>query len=150
MSNGLGQTLFSRRKGQSIIEFALILPLFILFIIGIFELGRAFFSYIAITNAAREGARVITFWPGKVTMSNVFTAVETEIGNSPMVRWDNVIQPITVECGSPLAAVTTDAGLQACPSETPVRVAVTYRFDLIFNFFSAPFLMTRSVEMMVP
>jgi Flp pilus assembly protein TadG len=150
MAEGLGHTLLYRRNGQSMIEFALILPLFVLFIVGIFELGRAFFSFIAITNAAREGARVVTFWPGKVSIANVNTAVQTEIGNSPMVKWSNIIQPIVIQCGSPLISVTTDAQLKACPSETPIRVSVTYRFDLIFQFFSSPFLMTRSVEMMVP
>jgi len=150
MKDGIYQTSLSRRDGQSLVEFALILPLFVLFIIGIFELGRAFFSFIAITNAAREGARVVTFWPGKVTLANVNTAVETEIGNSPMVKWSNVIQPIVIQCGSPLAAVTLDSQLKACPSEAPIRVSVTYRFDLIFQFFSSPFLMTRSIEMMVP
>jgi len=150
MKDGICQTSLSRRDGQSLVEFALILPLFVLFIIGIFELGRAFFSFIAITNAAREGARVVTFWPGKVTLANVNTAVETEIGNSPMVKWSNVIQPIVIQCGSPLAAVTLDSQLKACPSEAPIRVSVTYRFDLIFQFFSSPFLMTRSIEMMVP
>jgi Flp pilus assembly protein TadG len=54
-------TLGKHKKGQSMVEFALLLPLFVLLIIGIFDLGRAFFSFIAIMNAAREGARVITF-----------------------------------------------------------------------------------------
>ena len=44
-------------RGQSLVELALVLPLLILLLAGVADLGRAFFSYIQITNAAREGAR---------------------------------------------------------------------------------------------
>ena len=136
--------------GQSLVEFALILPLFVLFIIGIFELGRAFFSFIAITNAAREGARVVTFWPGNTTIPNVRTAVNTEITNSPVVDVSN-IDSIVIACGNPITVVNSDAALRACPSGLPVRVRVTYEFDLILQFFFAqPLMLVRSAEMMVP
>ncbi len=71
--------------GQSLVEFALILPLFVLFIIGVFELGRAFFAYIAISNAAREGARIYTFWPDKTTLANIEATVNNEIGTNSVV-----------------------------------------------------------------
>lgn len=44
-------------KGQSLVEFALILPVFMLIVLGIFDFGRAIYSYSALHNAAREGAR---------------------------------------------------------------------------------------------
>ena len=43
--------------GQSLVEFALILPIMMLFLMVIFDLGRAAYYYSAIHNAAREGAR---------------------------------------------------------------------------------------------
>ncbi len=46
-----------RNKGQSLVEFALILPLFMLIVLGIFDFGRAIYGYSALHNAAREGAR---------------------------------------------------------------------------------------------
>lgn len=45
-------------RGQSLVEFALVLPLFLLLVMGIADLGLAVFSYNSITNAAREGARL--------------------------------------------------------------------------------------------
>jgi Flp pilus assembly protein TadG len=45
-------------RGAELIEFALILPILILLLAGIFEFGLMFRSYEAVTNAAREGARV--------------------------------------------------------------------------------------------
>jgi len=43
--------------GQSLVEFALILPAFVLLTIVIFDLGRGIYYYSSIHNAAREGAR---------------------------------------------------------------------------------------------
>jgi Flp pilus assembly protein TadG len=143
-------SLFNIIKGQSMVEFALILPLFVLFIIGIFELGRAFFAYIAITNAAREGARVATFWSGKATIANVNTAIDTEIGSSPMVKVSNITSR-HIECSNSYQTVTSDIQLQNCPSEEPIRVTIEYKFDLILNiFFTSPLTLRRSTEMMMP
>jgi Flp pilus assembly protein TadG len=151
MASGRSKTLINRGTGQSMVEFAMILPLLVLFIIGIFDLGRAFFAYIAITNAAREGTRVVTFWPGKATIANINTAIQTEIGNSPMVKWSNIVKPILIECGSPYATVTTDTQLKSCPSEAPIRVTITYQFDLILKIvIPSPILLRKSAEMMVP
>ncbi len=133
------------------VEFALILPLFVLFIIGVFDLGRAFFAYIAITNAAREGTRVATFWPGKTTIADINTAAQNEVGNSPMVKWSNVIQPILIECETPFVTLTSDAQLKACPPEEPIRVTITYQFDLILKIvIPSPIMLKRSAEMMIP
>lgn len=44
-------------KGGSMVELALLLPLLLLILAGIADLGRAFHDYIIITNVAREGAR---------------------------------------------------------------------------------------------
>ena len=39
-------------------EFALILPIFILVLVGIFDMGRAVYDFNVISNAAREGVRL--------------------------------------------------------------------------------------------
>lgn len=44
-------------RGQGLVEFALILTLLLLFIMGILDFGRAFLLYTSLFNAAREGAR---------------------------------------------------------------------------------------------
>jgi Flp pilus assembly protein TadG len=45
-----------RSRGQTFVEFALILPVFLLMTLGVVDAARVFSSYIAITNGAREGA----------------------------------------------------------------------------------------------
>ena len=152
MADGYSKTTIFHGHGQSMVEFAMILPLFVLFIVGIFELGRAFFSFIAISNAAREGARVATFWPGKTTGNNVVNAIETEIGNSPMVNMDNASYLIECFSGGPNYVVRPhDNNPLVCDSGKPVRVTVTYQFELILKLiFPNPIMLRRSAVMMIP
>ena len=47
-----------RQRGQGLTEFALVIPIFLLLVVALFDLGRAVFAYNTLTNAAREGARI--------------------------------------------------------------------------------------------
>ena len=49
--------LYQDEHGQDLIEYALVLPLFLLLVFGIIEFGLVIMSYNTIANAAREGAR---------------------------------------------------------------------------------------------
>jgi Flp pilus assembly protein TadG len=44
-------------RGQSLVEFALVIPIFLLVLMGIFDLGRAVYYSSTINNAAKEAAR---------------------------------------------------------------------------------------------
>lgn len=46
------------QKGQSIVEFALVVPLLLIFVMGIIEFGFMFNAYLTISNASREAARL--------------------------------------------------------------------------------------------
>lgn len=46
-----------RSDGQGLVEYALVLPVFLLITFGIMEFGFLFLQYSTIANAAREGAR---------------------------------------------------------------------------------------------
>jgi Flp pilus assembly protein TadG len=52
------QSLWRSERGAELIEFAMVMPLLILLLAGIFDFGMMFRSLEAVTNAAREGARV--------------------------------------------------------------------------------------------
>ena len=45
-------------RGQSMVEFALILPVLVLLLVGFFDLGRVVLANDALTHAAREAARL--------------------------------------------------------------------------------------------
>ena len=47
-----------REKGQSAVEFALVLPILLLIVCGILDFGWLFYNQLSVENACREGARV--------------------------------------------------------------------------------------------
>lgn len=46
-----------KEDGQAMVEFALILPVFLLILCGIIDFGWLFYNQISLNNACREGAR---------------------------------------------------------------------------------------------
>ena len=50
---------FNRKRfnGQAMAEFALVLPLLLVVVFGLLEVGRLLFTYASVTNASREAAR---------------------------------------------------------------------------------------------
>jgi Flp pilus assembly protein TadG len=46
-----------RPKGQALVELALVLPIFLVMLLAIFDLGRVIWAKNALENAAREGTR---------------------------------------------------------------------------------------------
>jgi Flp pilus assembly protein TadG len=106
-----------RSAGQSLVELALILPVFLLLLLTSLDLGRLLYSQIAITNAAKEGALVAsqggTFQAGapcnettNTVMCGVLTEAkggfvevdQTRVGLQPAVCDDDAPYPTT---GSP-------------------------------------------------
>lgn len=46
-----------RRRGQSMVEFSLVFIIFMMLMVGLFELGRVVWIYETVAHAARQGAR---------------------------------------------------------------------------------------------
>ncbi|WP_294179703.1 TadE family protein [uncultured Schumannella sp.] len=63
-------------RGAAAVEFALILPVLLVLVLGMFEFSRAFHTQIAVTNAAREGARVMAIHddPAKASSAAIAAA----------------------------------------------------------------------------
>ncbi len=47
-----------RERGQAMVETAIVIPILLVLMVGIFEVGRAYETWQVLTNAAREGARM--------------------------------------------------------------------------------------------
>src|SRR5438552_12779940 len=45
-------------KGQSLAEFVLVLPIFLILVFAIIDFGLGFHAWLTVTNSAREGARL--------------------------------------------------------------------------------------------
>jgi len=58
------------QRAQAMVEFALVAPIFLTGLLGVFEMGRLMMEYTSIANAARESARsaaIATYEPTYVT-----------------------------------------------------------------------------------
>jgi Flp pilus assembly protein TadG len=51
------KTLIKEEKGQSMAEFAIVLPILAVFLFGVIQFGILFNNYVTLTDAARAGAR---------------------------------------------------------------------------------------------
>ena len=98
-------------KGQALVEFTLLVPIFLLLLFAIIDFGMGFYSWITVTNAAREGARL-----------GVVLATEQEIE-------DRVYQTVSLPNESTQMTVTV-TNAQGQPGESVV-VKVDYDYDLI-------------------
>ena len=133
------------RRGQGLVEFALVLMLLVLIIFGVLDLGRVFFSMITITNAAREGARYGVKYP-----TAALPIQNAAIGEASSSGITLSTANVTVTCRDPNPAVTTFT-LPPCASGTPLRVTVNYNFDLTLRWIlPSPIQISKYAEMIVP
>ncbi len=118
-----------RDHGQSLVEVALTLPLLFLILFGTIDLGRAYFAYVTITNASREGARY------GMTDSTSST-YSSDITQRAVNATDGVIgaSNVDVKCASPGSDPTDPTNYDSCSSISPqpdgsVQVTVNYTFQ---------------------
>ena len=103
-------------RGQSLVEFAIALPVLLAIVIGIFEFGMAWNQRQVITNAAREGARVLALpqvHPDSANM--VVTSYLTTANLDPS-----------------LATITADEGAGGGVVGGQATVGVTYPYQFRF------------------
>ncbi len=72
-------------SGQELIEFALVLPLLLLVLLGIIEFGLLFQQYEVVTNAAREGARIAVL--PTYTKADALTRINQYLTAGPPRSW---------------------------------------------------------------
>lgn len=107
-------------RGQSLVEFTLILPIFLVLLFAIVDFGMGFHAWITVTNSAREGARL-----GAVR-EDTDDIVEWVYDTANLPN-EETNMTVTVECGPGLAPTGS------CPSDPgdSVVVDVDYEYDLI-------------------
>lgn len=103
----------ARDEGQAVVELALVAPIIILLLVGIFEFGRAWSAHQALTDAAREGARA---------------AVVADLGVSEDSVRAIVRNALTRGSLDGSRAVVTLAGVDGGTGE-PARVEVRYPYQ---------------------
>lgn len=71
-------------KGQNLVEFALVIPLLLLLVIGIAEFGRAWMTKNIVTGAAREAVRMYAVNPNTAAADaradNILNSASLDLG----------------------------------------------------------------------
>jgi Flp pilus assembly protein TadG len=111
------------RQGQSIVEFAFVLPLLLLLTFGIIEFGFFVYNQQIITNAAREGARlgiIATVPRVPATGADSITSIVSGYCANHLVTFGAASSPVTT--------VTGYASNAAFGSNLSVKVDYSYTF----------------------
>jgi len=136
--------------GQSLVEFALILPILLLLVLGAMDIGHIITTKIAVTNAAREGAN---FLSRNALVDNVADINDINATCDVIMKegtsTDGAIVNVSIECSE---VDITDC----CIKGNPVIVTVTKEVDLIYGnilqflgSISGPLEVSSSVQMRV-
>lgn len=115
-------------RGQALAEFALVLPLILLFIAAILEFGRAWNIKQAVTDAAREGARYTVVMDETMTIADVEAKIEERLALASIEESE-----IEISSPDPSCAVLTNCFHQdfGTGKEMTVRVSTQHRMGLV-------------------
>ena len=110
--------LFAKETGAGLVEFALVLPVLVLLVLGVFDIGQGYRTYITLENSVREGARWLQTHPRDLDTVNMARArVLAEAGNIPLTADQIIITP-------------SQASYQAGDK---ITVAIDYPYALMFG-----------------
>ena len=102
-----------RERGQSLVEFALILPILMALLLLTIDVGRLFYAYVGVTNASREGAAyAITNKDAASDTATITTKAQQE--------------------GATTYTVTPACTPSPCVANGTVKVSVSTTFNFLF------------------
>lgn len=144
----VSQSHTRRGSGQSVVEFALVLPLLVFLFVAIVDLGRIYTTMLTVESAAREAADYGSFgaqrWDGEAATANTVTNMKRRACTASMDLPDfagsaaECTNPLPVLRLSPDLGVTwvdpiVDPGaIAGCELKTrtpPCEVSVTLRYS---------------------
>ena len=135
------QLKYGSPPAQALVEFALLLPILLLLVMGAMDFGRMFYTKMILTNAAREGANYLAYFPEDADNGYVLTleAISDEARSSNV----EVVEADVTYTG-------------CCTRGLPVEVTITKIVDLVFDnilqsfgLLGGPVQLTSTVKMMV-
>lgn len=131
-----------RARGQSLVEFALVLIPLMLLILGVVQFGLIFNSYVTMTNAAREGARTGTIYVYDRTLSKTQNDTNRDAAIRASVLGSmNLLAKTSPQFAASDLTITYENPNGVPDTETrtgqTVKVRAVYHQDLIIPMISA-------------
>lgn len=122
-------------RGAVAVEFALLAPILVMLLLGIMEFGRAYNVQISLSNAAREGARVMAV--------NYSTPTAATTAKAAAVSAASVLKPSLTNDKIFFSYQTTPASTPAptaCAANVQVTVTINYNLSTMTGI-AGPFSM---------
>lgn len=118
--SALRRTSGRRQRGQSLTEMAVSLPILLVLLAGVLDIGRAYYTYLSLRDAAAEGAAY-----GSIHPTDSSGIIDRVVGESPtgVVDWTS-------------ATVTPTVLVKSCEGGG-IRVQVQYSYTLLTPFIGA-------------
>jgi Flp pilus assembly protein TadG len=130
-----------RQRGQALVEFALVLPLFLLLLLGIVQFGTVFRDYIALTDATRVGARQAavarSIQPESARVPNIVAKTEKAAVNLDKTKMVVTVEPVMLDGVTP--------GWEQAGDVT-VRATYPFRISLFGQVVFGGTLKSRTTE----
>ena len=131
----------SRRKGQALVEFALLVPLVFLLAVNAVNFGGFLFAWITVANAARAGAEYMSMSsnspgaPAAATLAQITTLVTNDV--SSLMNRSSLVVATCTNNTTAANGCTTFFDPEA-PAFTLATVDVTYTYQPFIPLFSFP------------
>ena len=131
-------------RGQSLVEFALVFPVFMILVSGMIDFGFGFYSYMTVINGARVGARVAVLNP-----TDTNSAIEGAV-NSEIVALNSSLVTISTQCQQSGQTTWVSCGSYTPKSGDTVAVTVGYTYKAILPIpFASSIPMSSTVQMRI-
>ena len=114
------KALLHSQRGAGLVEFALIAPVLLAFIIGIAKIGEMFFANAGLKSAVGEGARYATIFPRPTNQQIITRITSRRFGLDPVYISGPTLTHATVN------------------GRSYVDIQMTYSAPLDFIFFRTP------------
>jgi Flp pilus assembly protein TadG len=140
------EKILSTRGGQTVVELALLLPLLLMLVIGVTEIGRYAYYDILVANAARAGAAYGAQGLAQAADAAGIQAAAHADGLNTMT-----ITPIQ-QCGCSAASLGGCPSGAVCPTPLVyIQVTAMEQFNSLFNYPGLPanLTLTSTVTMRV-
>jgi Flp pilus assembly protein TadG len=138
-------------EGQALVEFAVSLLVFLVFLLGVLDFGRALYTYHMVSYAARAGSRYAVV-RGSACNAAVSGCPATQASVTSYIESVST----NLNPGNLTVSVTWGNETNGCPAGTSpsnspgcsVQVAINYKFVWLFSFLPAT-TMTSTSQMVI-
>lgn len=133
------------------VEFALVLPIFLLVLSGILDFGYLLYSRMTVISAAREGARAAVMVSDTTTIPTVaLAAVQSAAAQGGLSGF--TLSNVTETCvpGGGRSSCSWTSGSTLAQAGDSVKVTVSYTYHSFFPLlFGATFNLSSTVQMVI-